>query len=271
VNLACTSQLKGFTLGCISLLLCLAAIGPASAADHVEIRIRLQTTWASPTVTNEYEGTAICVLGTNDWYISGEFLKNARVEYWLTGTNVLERKMITSNMYGQRAKDFISETLGDGKRRVVGSYPAKGESYTKVRPWIEPFGYGTERAVWLGFCSGTFLRIPNRQVPLPLGHSSEARGFEDETVYHDDDKFHVSPPKSVVLLSTNKAVVCRYEVVTSTNIFGRILPTEFRVVQYGITGNQTIAGSKSTLVGKLESVRPCQRPSLPDKKSSGSE
>jgi len=256
-------------LACISSLLSLLVIAPAFAADHLEIRTRLHGTWEAQTTTNEHETTVICVVGTNDWYISGQFLKNASVEYWLTGTEVLERKVITSSMYLEQAKELISEKLGTKRPRpFLGRYPAKGETSTRVRSWLEPFGYGVERVVWLAFCSGTFLRTADRQVPLPLGPSSQARGFADKTVFHDEDKFHVSPPKSVVLFTTNEAMVCKYEVVASTNVFGRIFPIEFRLLQYGVSRSRTITGSRTTLIGKVESMKLCEAPPASDAKSS---
>src|ERR1051325_4468203 len=94
------------------------------AAEYVEITTELNSTWISPPITNYFSNTATCVIGTNDWYISGDFLKNAHVEYWLVGTNVVERKVITSSMYLQQAKDIISEKLlRQNPRSLIGSYP----------------------------------------------------------------------------------------------------------------------------------------------------
>src|SRR5687768_4720497 len=111
MNLLGTFQPR-FLVAVISLLLWLSFIASAFAAEHFEIRMTLNTTWKSQTQTNEHETIAICVLGTNDWYISGQFLRNANVEYWLIGTNVLEHKVITSSMYLKQAKDVISEKIG---------------------------------------------------------------------------------------------------------------------------------------------------------------
>lgn len=112
----CTSWRKNFA-SFASLLFSLAAISPGLAHDYLEIRIKLSSTWAASTRTNEHEATAVCVLGTNDWYISGQFLRNAHLEYWLIGTNVVERKEINSNMYLKRAEDYVLEKLGPPSAR----------------------------------------------------------------------------------------------------------------------------------------------------------
>jgi len=185
----------------LSLLLFLSVVPPASAAEHLEIQIRLNSTFKSPRQTNEHEKTAICILGTNDWYISGAFTQNADIEYWLTGTTVLERRTINSSMYLQQAKDYLSEKIGTKSRLAIeGAYPRKGQIYTRTIPWLEPFGYGMERAVWLAFCSGSFLRAPGRQVPLPIGPYSQSQGYSDKTVFLEDHS-GLSPPKTVDLLT----------------------------------------------------------------------
>jgi len=258
MNLLCPYQPKCL-VAVISWLLWLSFIASAFAAEHLEIRVRLNTTWKSQTQTNEHETIAICVLGTNDWYISGQFLKNANVEYWLIGTNVLERQVITSSMYLEQAKDFISEKIGT-KRSPTWSvrYPKKGESSTRISSWLEPFGYGVERAVWLAFCSGSFLHTPDRQIPLPLGHFNHAQGYIDKTVLLENQS-GLSPPKSVALFSTDGGLACRYDVLASTDILGRAFPLEFRLIQY--------ARSHSILLGKVLSIKPCEKPAAPDMKS----
>src|SRR4051794_21202484 len=93
-------------------LLCMTLYGSAFAAEHLEIQVQLNTTWRSRTQTNKHEVTAICVLGTNDWYIGGQFQQNARIEYWQTGATILERQVINSGMYLEQAKDYVSEKMG---------------------------------------------------------------------------------------------------------------------------------------------------------------
>ena len=72
----------------------LVSVAPAiRAADYVEIAVELKSTWTSQSKTNHHTKTARCVVGTNDWYIAGNFLENAEAHYWLIGTNVIERRI----------------------------------------------------------------------------------------------------------------------------------------------------------------------------------
>ena len=60
----------------------LVSVAPAiRAADYVEIAVELKSTWTSQSKTNHHTKTARCVVGTNGWYIAGNFLENAEAHY----------------------------------------------------------------------------------------------------------------------------------------------------------------------------------------------
>lgn len=233
-------------------------------AEYVEITTELNFTWHSPTRTNHHSYFATCIVGTNDWFIAGDSLNNADVEYWLVGTNVVERKVITTSMYLQQAKDIVSEKiLGKKPPTIRGSYPRPGETFITVRPWQEPFGYASERAIWLAFCSGRYLKQQGRQVPMPLGYFSGACGYSDKTVLFEKNS---DLPKDVGLYATNGQLVCEYKVLRATNYLGRVFPLEFRLVQHGSPnrGNAPTTTSKSVLVGKVTAMKIGKRPEVPD-------
>ena len=265
MNLLRTYQSKSL-VAVISFLLWLSFIASAFAAEHLEVRIRLNTTWKSQTQTYEQETIATCVLGTNDWYISGQFLKNANVEYWLIGTNVIERKEISSSMYLAQAKDFISEKIGTKRPpTMLGRHPTKGETFTRTSSWLEPFGYGVERAVWLAFCSGSFLHTPDRQIPLPIGHFSDVQRYIDKTILFENQS-GIALPKSIDLFTYDGSLACSYAVLSSTNVVGRAIPLEFRLIQYGNPGPRRVGTNTSQYVvlGKIVAIKPCEKPALPD-------
>src|ERR1051325_8714746 len=81
------------------------------AAEYVEISAELNSTWQSRTTTNLSLKTTRCISGTDGWFISGDFLKNAKIDYWLFGTNVIEQTTVSSSMYLEQAKDFVSENI----------------------------------------------------------------------------------------------------------------------------------------------------------------
>jgi hypothetical protein len=234
----------------ISLLLFMSVVAPTFAADYLEIQISLDTTFKSPTQTNDHEITAICILGTNDWYISGPFVSNANVEIWLTGTNVIERQTTTSSVSKPPPPMF-------------GQYPSKGDIYTRTNSWLEPFGYGVERVVWLALCSGSFLHTPSRQIPLPIGHFSQSQGYSDKTVFLDDQS-DLSPPKTVDLFTTNGTLVSHYEVLGSTNVLGSTIPLQFRLNQYGNGQRFGTNSPQYTVIGRVISIKPRDGPPVPD-------
>ena len=61
-------------------------------AGDVEITVELDSIWRSETKTNHHNKTARCIVGSKDWFISGNFAKNAKTDYWLKGTNVIEQE-----------------------------------------------------------------------------------------------------------------------------------------------------------------------------------
>lgn len=255
--------------GVFDVLLCiLVVIVPISiqAADYVEITIELNSTWRSQTRTNHHGTTARCIVGSNDWHISGDFLRNAKVDYWLVGTNVIEHRIITSSMYIEQAKDFVSEKiLGQKPRLMAGSYPRAGETFTTIHPSPigQPAFHGMEGVVWLAFCSGNYLKQVGRQIPMPIGPSSLGFGYSDKTVLFDDD---FGLPRSVELFATNGTLVCEYKVLKATNYLGRTFPLEFQVIQRGqpAGGRARSSGSQSDLRGRVTSIRLGKPPELPD-------
>jgi len=253
--------------GVFNVFLCILVIVPISirAADYVEITIELNSTWRSQRTTNHHGTTARCIVGSNDWHISGDFLRNAKVDYWLVGTNVIEHRIITSSMYIEQAKDFVSEKiLGQKPRLMAGSYPRAGETFTTIHPSPigQPAFHGMEGVVWLAFCSGNYLKQVGRQIPMPIGPSSHAFGYSDKTVLVDDD---FGLPRSVELLATNGTLVCEYKVLKATNYLGRTFPLQFQVIQQGQpAGGSARSGSQSDLRGRVTSIRLGKPPEFPD-------
>src|SRR6185503_709755 len=173
----------------------------------------------------------------------------------------IERQTITSSMYLKQAEDLISEKLGK-KRPFPGlSYPPKGEIRMRTNSWLEPFGYGVERSAWLAFCSGSFLRAPGREIPLLIGHFSQSRGYSDKTVLLDEHSTF-SLPKTVDLFSEDGSLASHYEVLSSTNVFGRTFPLQFHLTQYrNPLPHDTV---QYNLRGSVISIKPCDAPAGPE-------
>src|ERR1043166_5468935 len=200
----------------VGVALCTPAIAPtiSGAEDDTEITVELSSTWQSQSLTNHHHVTATCIVGSNGWFFSGHFLKNARVDYWLVGTNVVKKQPITSSMYFEEAKDFLSEKFlpQNLPSRIAHPYPRAGEIITTVlpSPLGQPAYIGAEGVIWLAFCSADYLRLPDRQIPMPIGPSSRAFGYADKSVLLDE---HFGLPKSVQLFAAEGSLACDYEVL----------------------------------------------------------
>jgi hypothetical protein len=254
----------------ISLVLCMSAIRPLngrSANYYTEIMVELNSTWRSPTLTNHHSVVATCIVGSNDWYFSGDFTQNARVDFWLIGTNVVEYSTITSSMYVEQAREYVGEKILGEKPHTVAlsSYPRAGETFTTIHPSPlgQPVFSGMGGVVWLAFCSGDYLKQPDRQIPMPIGPSSDAFGYADKTAAFDDP---FGLPKSVKLFATNGTLTCEYEVLAATNFLGRTFPLNFRVSQLGqpADGAARFTNSATHLEGQVLSIKPGKGRELPD-------
>ena len=61
------------------LLLIIAVVSmTARAADYIEITVQLNTKWLSQRSTNHHSVIATSIVGSTDWFISGDFLKNVQ-------------------------------------------------------------------------------------------------------------------------------------------------------------------------------------------------
>ena len=248
------------------LLVILVSAGNALlGADYVDITTELNSTWRSHTKTNHLSVTARSVVGSKDWHISGDFMTNARIDYWLVGTNLVEHETITSSMYLERIKDFVSEDILRQRRlSPIVSHSHSGETFTTVHrsPIGQPVFHGMEGVLWLAFCSGNYLRQDGRQIPMPIGPSSHGFGYSDKTLVFDDD---LGLPKSVQLYAKDGQLACKYEVLETTNCFGHIFPLKFRVVQQGQPADgQARLSSTTELLGHVISIKAGEEPKLPN-------
>jgi hypothetical protein len=242
------------------------------AAEYVEISTELNSTWRSGARISHQSIIAICVVGTNDWSISGNFTRNTKNDYWLFDTNVIERRTITSSMYLQQAKDLYLEKIMRQKPHagLAFSYPQAGQVFTIIHdsPHGQLAGEAMANIVWLAFCSGPYLQHDGREIPMPVGPSSKASGYSDKTVVFKD---LLGLPESVKLFAPDGQLVCEYEVLQRTNFLGRTFPLNFRLMRSLRTGRGQAQSIVSTteVLGKVTSIkigRPRELPSEARKK-----
>jgi hypothetical protein len=216
----------------------------------MEITVELDSTWRSRTTTNHHHHTGKCVVGADGWSITGDFLKNSVVDYWASGTNIIERILFTS--YEKDPPPVGPATL---------SVPGNISITVHPTPHGEPAFHATEGTVWLAFCSASYLKQSNRQLPVMIGPSSEGFGYSDKTILFDSAP---GLPKSVELYGTNGVLACKYEVLEETNVFGRTLPLRYRVFQNGQPSHgHVLLESTSELFGRVTSIKPCDPFEIP--------
>src|SRR5690349_8533482 len=96
----CDPTKAAHTLG-LALLSCLMLAHERCSAQFVEVSFQIEVT-SSPRDPSKqrialrlaHDGR--CVFGTNLWMIEGEFLRNAKETWWCTGTNLIQRTVITA-------------------------------------------------------------------------------------------------------------------------------------------------------------------------------
>lgn len=226
----------------------------ARAADWVELKVDLDYTWQSQARTNRHKINATCIVGSTDWFISGNFSKFQHARYWLVGTNEVER---TEN----RVQKLLEDARLAGP---IASYPKSDEPFIRIYPCPQgkPVFNGVAGLVWLALCSANYLGQPDRQIPMPISVSPEAYGYLDRTILLQQG---LGLPKRVVLFKWDGVQpVCKYEVLEATNYLGRVFPLKFSLIQ----SRQPVDGAErfSSLVdvrGEVSSIGPGKLPDIP--------
>ena len=214
-----------------------AFAGQRSTAQFVELTVDIETTEWSQRAATTRPCTIHCVVGTNSWRMQGDFMSNARVTYWFTGSNIVEHMVITKPLSDEIQKRLsgpglplmTSPPVGERSTRVFDS--SDGNPGQPVRQADRLTLPG--RIAWLAFCSGPCLKQQNRRLFPPSDLWKEVvyapAGFSDRTVVCDDP---VGLPHSVNLYNAGSQPVLQYRVTASTNVLGCELPLKFALAQY---------------------------------------
>ncbi len=162
-----------------------------------------------------------CVVGTNCWQMDGGFARNGKVTYWFTGTNLIERTVLTEGT--------VSVPAGTQWTRKLES--ADGNPGRPIRE--SDFLTMPGRIAWLAFCSAPCLKRQGHRLFPPDDWWKELidapSGFSDNAVLFKDT---LGLPNTVNLYTTNDQPVFQYRVAASTNVLGWELPLEFYLAEY---------------------------------------
>jgi hypothetical protein len=212
----------------------------------------------------------VCITGGKEWYISNDYQE--REQWVFDGTNVLCK---------------------------AESQSLPGPDKFMTRNWKSedghPMGHFGVNIPWLAFCSGAYLKRPERMIPLPavlLRHCPDRFAYKDMTTTFEDG---LGLPRTMDLFSSQElflkshtdwdkehsfgdrytewnkktapkiqdgALVFHYAVLESTNVLGKTFPTKFEFFQtgrqYEQDGNWYCQG-----MGRVQSIRPATNaPSL---------
>ena len=235
----------------------------ARAAQFVEVAAQIETKiWSSsnPTAlpkTRVHEGR--CVVGTNAWMIEGDFMSNARLTFWFTGTTIVEHTLITKLSPEPATKPPMP--------RFSGRPLAVGSQFTKIYsdPEDGSISDPTVHLYWLAICSGQNLSREGRRLPIPRtaassnGHRPGAT-CDDQTVVFKDA---LGLPKSVKLFAPKDNLIWEYRVEQTTNFLGWTFPSRFSAVSYrpafpgeGLKPNYSYSGT-------IISIKAAEEPKIP--------
>jgi hypothetical protein len=232
---------------CTALLLAV----PAWADQFVEVAADIEiTSWRYQEETGlplkkSRTYSVRCVVGTNTWLIENHSRTNFKESVWFMDGKVVRLLTLTD--------DPAPDEPGFGMRR-------RGSRSANVVASVDGYPSGDMflNLPWFAFCSGSYLKRPERALPLPAADRA-AFGFTDETTVFADS---LGLPRRVAFRTTQRQLKCEYQVQKSTNVLGWNFPTTFTVVQnepnsFGQWNRQL------TVSGRVTAIRPAPKPEMP--------
>ena len=184
----------------------------AHASPCVEVRLSVvQTNFRRTTLDSStnatparvvHRWTARCMVDRENWLIETTFMPGLLNTYFFDGTNVLQTSQVTRQIEPpEELRSLVRPRLHSGSTaKAVQS----GWSFLTISPGEIPLDDLGSQLPWLAFCSGQYLRKPDRVVPLPTALArgyAATFGFKDDTVTFSDE---LGLPRSVRLLASAK-------------------------------------------------------------------
>lgn len=242
-----------------------------SAQEYIEIsaEITQTNTVQLGTATPYWTFPVTCSIWGNQWRIDSRYVKNGIQAAYYDGTNVY-------SSLGILPSNGTNSQGGSGAVTVT-ILPSPGG---------HPLGNLGLNIPWLAFCSGKYLKMPNRTIPVPVidvPGNADSLSFVDKTTTFDDAE---GLPKTIELLTSKEhylssldderlfrnsrlqnarltrsfylpdgLVRFRYTVEASTNFNGRSYPTLFRYFDYRSVNNSSTFSLVNEGVGRLTSIR----------------
>ncbi len=256
----CSGRILAFT----NALVLLAIHANLRAEEFIQIKGEItQTNYDSK---NRYSGKwsfpFTCVTSSNVWRIDDNYSKNGKSAWDYDGTNVYRSLQISRASENSPATILISPSPGG-----------------------HPLGDLGVNLPWLAFCSGTYLKRPERDIPLPVADVHEytdslsctdkteifddvdglpslvelftsrskfKKSLDDDRLYRNS-RLQQAKTNSVYTVAEN-ILRFRYVVSASTNFNARHFPTEFRYYDYRLRDGGTNWSLVSEGIGQTKSI-----------------
>ena len=226
----------------------------SASAQFVEVTVQIEE--AYPRSSRIYN--SLCVFGTNNWMIEGEFTLNSKSTLWCTDTNIIRREFITKKALPMDSVIFSGSPISSSPD--LGTSPEVGEEFVRVhRPYDKRPLSGPPYVHWLAFCSGSFLKAKGRELMPFYPGLGNCGPYIDKT-----QSFRDAPglPERVDIYRNDGKLVCSYEVQQSTNFSGWTIPLRFTATQHVLLGGNR-PDQVFVLSAKVTSVREAAAPAAP--------
>jgi hypothetical protein len=227
-------------------------------AQFVELTARIETiSWffkdaEGKPIETRHTNSVRCIVSTNQWYVENDWSQNAVITWWHIGNQIARRTVITKQLpQPKEPSGFFGGPSPVGERFLKVFYTEDGH----------PNGDVGIKLPWLAFCSGTYLKRPGREIPMPSSTSDrEAFGYRDVTTVFADS---FGLPNKVHLYSTNRFLKCEYQVQQSTNVLGWNFPTKFVMRHHRPTATG-LSECHGEMTGTLTTIGPAPKPQIPE-------
>jgi len=268
-------------------LLCawFSCVVSAGAAQFVELSVEMEINdwaywfWADrdnlpwsgnpeSSIFGKPGGPIRCVVGTNTWMIEGPFASNARVTYWFTGTNIIERHQITSELPKEKVVAAIPGAPA-GKSPQVGSVDSTITPSTDGNPGrpvrvVDVMMSPAEIFCWLALCSSPVVRGKDPWIPLPSAFWKQyfptGTKFTNNIARFEDD---LGLPIGITVGTDKGELALQYQAHHSTNVLGWNFPMEFYLVQYKRRGTNSWE-MQLTAKGRVTAIGKAAEPQIPE-------
>jgi len=185
------------------------AIGSTASDRNLRISGQFEQFWESASsksaASNSLSTSFVCVLDGNGWWIDLQWPSGTSQRWQFDGTNLYQKIIARTSETTLIGGDLPPKSSG---RIFTNNSVNSSKEVSSVHVFSGlggcPFDDYYINIPWLAFCSGDYLKNPDRVIPLPTvdaHHSPDSLAYKDNTETYADA---LGLPKSVRLLADEK-------------------------------------------------------------------